>query len=1484
MFWTWKKSSSVFIGLWRKQENRDSGAKAPGTINGCGKLVAALILTMLAGSVATVFPASAQAQSRLLIATTVLPSATVGLSYSAGIAVSGGTAPYMCSIAAGSLPSGLVMNACTISGRLTAASGSSFAVRVTDSSSPALSVSGPLKIALTAAPLAFESTYLTSGTVGSPYHGQISVLGGTAPYQCSVQGGSLPAGLVLNGCSLAGVPTVANSDYVTIRVTDSELPAASLSGVVNVTIKAGSKASSALVLAASMPNGAVGVPYRGSLSATGGSAPYTCSLAGGMMPAGLVLNGCSITGTPSVAGVGVVGLRLTDSASPANASSSNFSLVIAPGSLTVTAGSLSSGTVGRPYNSSIVITGGTAPYACSIASGTLPAGLALKGCSVLGTPTAAGTGALTVRVTDSSSPAAAASGAVTWTIAPPELALTTTGLANGIVGKRYASSVTATGGTAPYTCKVVGGLLPSGLMLSGCSVTGEPKAAGMGSVTVLVTDAENPAASVSGPVSWTVAPSVLTLITRNMLNGTVGSTYNHGFAITGGTAPYTCAALDPLPNGLALTGCSITGKPLTPGADSFRVQVTDASSPANSATGPMSLTVLAAGLKFATPSLPGGVVGAAYSAGIAIIGGTAPYHCSMSGGALPDGVALTGCSVTGVPTTAGTDSVTITVADSASPAKSVSEALALTVAPAKLALAQTSLPNGTAAVFYTSTLQAIGGTSPYRCSLASGTLPAGLSLNGCTVSGTPAAAATAALTVRITDAGSPALMASGPVSLLIAPATLTLASATLPAAMVGQPYAGALTAWGGTAPYTYSIAGGSLPPGLVLSPSGAITGTPTTPASASLTIVATDANRPQSDTASGLVTLTVNAGTMSLTTAQLAAPVLASPYSQTLGVVGGTAPYTFTIASGALPTGLTLSASGVVSGTPTAPGASSFTVAVVDSETTPQTATRIYVPLVLYPAGANNAQLSGSFAFLVQGYDPASDGDLPYQTATIGSFVADGSGLLKNGEMDSNHQSATMSGAAPSTHFIGSYEVGADDCGLLTITPLNSDGTTGPSSTFAIAASGEAPPDGSTAAAEIAAAGGSPMQAASAPGMLLMQDTTAFAQALAGSYAFGIKGDTPCLATCVLGVTGGPVAEVGEFATNGAGTITSGASDGNIGALANANATLTGQYGATDANGRLQMTMDTANTPAGLYPSTYAVYVVNANQALLMSIDPHATHVLLSGTAQLQTQSAFSNASMSGAVLGFENAMLSPAALGVSLASVSAAPTASIFRATATADGNCSISNVDLAGGTRLITTLSAMGSNTAEVSALLAARQATGLTTCPVAANGRGVLAAPQPSASVSGALGAAGLTPVATAPRVFYLVSPGRGYFLETGYAALGSFEPQSAGSFSNASLSGTYRFGTGAPSGASSTGRSGLVTANGDGTLGVTPDAGLDADGLSVSGASLAVSYSLTDAVAGRFSTSTTLFYALSPNRLLQLDVDPNTASPSIGTMQR
>jgi hypothetical protein len=368
----------------------------------------------------------------------------------------------------------------------------------------------------------------------------------------------------------------------------------------------------------------------------------------------------------------------------------------------------------------------------------------------------------------------------------------------------------------------------------------------------------------------------------------------------------------------------------------------------------MTLTVAAAGtalpsLQITTSSLPSGTVGSSYSTTMAATGGTAPYKFTVPSG-LPLGTALmSNGSLSGTPTTACNCSFTITLTDSSATPQSVSKVESVSVAATSssvpaLSITTSSLATGAEGTAYSASLAATGGTAPYTFSAASG-LPTGLALasNG-SISGTPTAIGTFSFTVTAKDSEATPQTVSKAESITISAASktvgpLSITTTSLASATAGTGYSATLGATGGTAPYTWSIASGSLPAGVTLSTSGVISGTPTASGSFVITADVKDSEAtPQ--LASYSETLTVAApAALAVKPITLSSATTGSAYSATLSATGGIPAYTWSVASGALPTGLTLSSSGAISGTPTATGTFSFTAQVKDSEATPKTAT-----------------------------------------------------------------------------------------------------------------------------------------------------------------------------------------------------------------------------------------------------------------------------------------------------------------------------------------------------------------------------------------------------------------------------------------------------------------------------------------------------------------------------------------------------------------
>ncbi len=305
-----------------------------------------------------------------------------------------------------------------------------------------------------------------------------------------------------------------------------------------------------------------------------------------------------------------------------------------------------------------------------------------------------------------------------------------------------------------------------------------------------------------------------------------------------------------------------------------------------------------------------------------------------------------------------------------------------------------SLPSATVGVSYSRSLAAIGGTQPYVWTITSGDVPSGMLLNlDGTLSGAPSFPGTSSFTVNLVDANGKE--ANADLSLTVV-SPLAVATKSLPAAAVGSAYSQSLGATGGLAPYTWTKVSGSLPTGLSLSSSGAITGTPSVVGDADFTVNVTDAD---GRTASAMLTIITVGSEVAVTTVSLAGGTTGTPYSATLTAAGGSTPYTWAVSAGALPAGLSLNAgSGVISGTPTVAGVSSFTVEVTDG--TANTATRALSITVTGSLSITTSTLpDGSTGVAYSAPLAASGGTAPYTWGLADGSTAlpDGLSLLTNG-------------------------------------------------------------------------------------------------------------------------------------------------------------------------------------------------------------------------------------------------------------------------------------------------------------------------------------------------------------------------------------------------------------------------------------------------------------------------------------------------------
>jgi hypothetical protein len=240
-------------------------------------------------------------------------------------------------------------------------------------------------------------------------------------------------------------------------------------------------------------------------------------------------------------------------------------------------------------------------------------------------------------------------------------------------------------------------------------------------------------------------------------------------------------------------------------------------------------------------------------------------------------------------------------------------------------LAATAPPSGIAGEPYNFTFIATG-SSPINWSTTAGALPAGLNLSSSNgiLSGTPAATGTFNFTVQVANGVLP--NATRSVALLINPTT-AITSVAPPPAIATVPYTHNFTATG-VQPITWTVTAGTLPAWATLDPStGALSGTPTTTGTVSFTVTATNAIA----TVSRAVTILINPAFAPVVTSgtPLAIGTIGQPYSFTFTSTGSS-PIIWTLASGALPGGLTLSLAGLLSGTPNTVGVYMFSVQAIN--------------------------------------------------------------------------------------------------------------------------------------------------------------------------------------------------------------------------------------------------------------------------------------------------------------------------------------------------------------------------------------------------------------------------------------------------------------------------------------------------------------------------------------------------------------------------
>ena len=411
----------------------------------------------------------------------------------------------------------------------------------------------------------------------------------------------------------------------------------------------------------------------------------------------------------------------------------------------------------------------------------------------------------------------------------------------------------------------------------------------------------------------TVPPTISSPLTAN---GTTGITFNYTITATG--SPTITFTASPLPAGLTFSGSTISGTPTAAGSTNVTLTASNGTPPNDNKTLVIAISNPVPTLTSISPT----AVVAGSGAFTLTLTGTNFVATSMvnwSGQADLTPATQTATQITvNVPAAyiavAGTPSVTVF---NPVPGGGVSTAQTFTIIFAATNTApkitSTLTAGGVLGSAFSYTITANG--SPTITFTAS-PLPAGLTLSGATISGTPTAVGSTNVTLTAGNGTAPNDTQTLVITITAAPVAPSITSALTASGATGVQFNYAITA-SGTTPINFTAT--PLPAGLTLT-GATISGTPTASGSTNVALGASNGTSPN-DNKTLVITITGPVAPV-ITSALTATGKVGSSFTYTV-TASGTAPITFTAAS--LPNGLSLNGA-AISGTPTAAGTTNVTL------------------------------------------------------------------------------------------------------------------------------------------------------------------------------------------------------------------------------------------------------------------------------------------------------------------------------------------------------------------------------------------------------------------------------------------------------------------------------------------------------------------------------------------------------------------------------
>ncbi len=776
--------------------------------------------------------------------------------------------------------------------------------------------------------LSIDTLRPATAYLGVAYDETLSASGGSPPYQWSIVDGALPSGLALNAVEgrITGIPDALESTTFTVQVQDDGF------AMVTRILRLSVTPPPLVIGTTALPDATIGSAFAANLEASGGTPPYGWSISGGALPPGIALGADgALSGAPTDEGVFNFIAKVTDAAGEEITQALKIA-VFGP-TLSLQLNVTETGEFGHGYGTdqhliglqatftgttqdlSFHVTGYDIDFVDELAvylNGTLLGHLSVGPNNGLNARDAftlpagdqvPGENRLQLRnktvgwiwgVTD-----------LLLSDQPAPLTITTTSLPDATFGEAYSVSLEAAGGRTPRIWSLAAGALPTGLALaSDGTLSGTPGEQGVFDFTARVTDDAGNGISVDQALTLVSVGASGTVEVALELNSPDGGEYGHNYGSNQhNTELYAF-----------FTG---TGTDLSLQVTGYDIDFVD------------ELAVY----------LNGSLLGH-LSVG--------PNNQLNTGDtfAIPAGAQLSGANQLHfkVKTAGWTWGVT---------------GLLLSDQPAPLAITTTALPDATFAEAYSVSLEATGGRTPHTWSLAAGALPTGLALaaDG-TLSGTPGEQGVFDFTARVTDDAGASVDQALTLSSVGASGTVELVlelnspddgeyghnygsnqhDTELYATFTGTGTDLSLRVTGYDIDYVDELAvylNGSLLGHLSVGPNNQINAGDTFAIPAGAQLSGANQLHFKVKTAgwtwgvTGLL-LSDQPAPLAITTTALPDATFAEGYSVSLEATGGRTPHTWSLVTGALPSGLALAADGTLSGTPSEQGVFDFTARVTD--------------------------------------------------------------------------------------------------------------------------------------------------------------------------------------------------------------------------------------------------------------------------------------------------------------------------------------------------------------------------------------------------------------------------------------------------------------------------------------------------------------------------------------------------------------------------